>query len=855
MSDTSTPNYKHPVRLRWLFKMAWRDSRSHRRRLLLYMSSIILGTASLVAMRTLGDNMQRAIDDEAKALLGADLDINTRGIFNDQVEAYLLSLGGDQSRQISFASMIFFPKNQSSRLIQVRALEGDFPYYGVLETIPPEAKKKFRTRQQALVDHNLMIQYDVDVGDSVRIGETLFEIGGRILKIPGETAAMSAIGPRVYIPMRHLVSTGLLQSGSRVTHRAFFKFKQDIDVEVMREDNRDSEAKYNLDWDTVEDRKRGLERSLGNLYRFLNLSGFIALILGSIGVASAIHTYIKQKMNIIAVLRCLGASALQTFLIYIIQAISLGILGAAIGVVLSFLILFIIPPLIQDFVPFELSVSLSWIPVVQGMGIGVLMSFLFSLLPLLSIRNISPLLTLRAYIEPPSSNFRDPLKIGVIFLLISGIALFGLSQTRTWQQGLGFSGGLLGAFILLTIVAKGMIHIVRRLFSSTWSYIWRQGIANLFRPNNQTVVLVVALGLGTFLVTTLYFLQNSIIGHITLSGSGQQSNMVLFDIQSDQKEAVKEVLNKYNLPLIQEVPVVSMRISGLKGRPLSAIYSDSTQRISRWSLRREYRSTYRSHLIDTEVLLQGDLQDRIKGDTPFIYVSMEAGVAKTLRVTMGDEIEFDVQGIPVKTIVGSIRSVDWQRVQPNFFVVFPEGVLEMAPQFHVLVTRIDDVTLSADFQREIVHTFPNVSMIDLSLILSTLNSILDKVTMIIKFMALFSVFTGLIVLIGVITNSRFQRIQESVLLKTLGGTRRQILRIMIIEYSLLGAIGALTGVLLAMIAAWVLTFFVFDITFIPEVTASLGVIGAIVLMTIIVGLLSSRGIHNRPPLEILRTET
>ena len=205
MSDTSTPKYKHPVRLRWLFKMAWRDSRSHRRRLLLYMSSIILGTASLVAMRTLGDNMQRAIDDEAKALLGADLDINTRGIFNDQVEAYLLSLGGDQSRQISFASMIFFPKNQSSRLIQVRALEGDFPYYGVLETIPPEAEKKFRTRQQALVDHNLMIQYDVDVGDSVRIGETLFEIGGRILKIPGETAAMSAIG-------RNPEATGQIQT-------------------------------------------------------------------------------------------------------------------------------------------------------------------------------------------------------------------------------------------------------------------------------------------------------------------------------------------------------------------------------------------------------------------------------------------------------------------------------------------------------------------------------------------------------------------------------------------------------------------------------------------------------------------
>ena len=188
-------------------------------------------------------------------------------------------------------------------------------------------------------------------------------------------------------------------------------------------------------------------------------------------------------------------------------------------------------------------------------------------------------------------------------------------------------------------------------------------------------------------------------------------------------------------------------------------------------------------------------------------------------------------------------------------MVFPEGVLEQAPQFHVIVTRIDDVEKSAKFQREIVSTFPNVSMIDLSLILSTLNGILDKVTLIIKFMALFSVFTGLIVLIGVVTNSRLQRIKESILIKTLGGTRQQILRIMMVEYLFLGAIGAFSGVFLAMIASWGLTIFVFEITFIPVYLPTIAVIALIITMTVIVGLFASRGIHNRPPLEILRTET
>lgn len=844
--------FSKPLRLPWLLKMAWRDSRTHRKKLLLYMSSIILGTASLVAIRTLGDNMEATINGEAKALLGADLDINSRRIFDDDVETYLQSLGGQQSRQISFASMIYFPSTQSSRLVQVRGLEGDFPYYGELETQPVEAAKAFRATRQALVDHNLMIQYEIDVGDSIRIGLSTFEIGGRILKIPGETAALSAIGPRVYIPLTYLEETGLLQSGSRVTHRAYFKF-DNVDVEKLRNEKQSEAIQLGLDWDTVEDRKRGLERSLGNLYRFLNLSGFIALILGSVGVASAIHTYVGQKLNTIAVLRCLGATARQTFLIYIIQAVSIGMVGTIIGVIAGYAVFFLIPPLIQDFVPFDLTFSLSITPLLQGLGIGFIMALLFSLFPLLSVRNISPLLTIRASIESPKTSLSDPYRLAVIILLIGGITLFGISQTRAIEQGLGFTGGLIGAFLLLTLVGKGLIKAVRNLFSLSWKYIWRQGIANLFRPNNQTVVLVVALGLGTFLVTTLYLLQNSLIGHISLSGSGQRSNMVLFDIQPDQKDAIKSIMADYNLPLMQEVPVVSMRINSINGRSTSEILADSTRTTPGWPVRREYRSTYRPHIIDTEVLLAGALQQRAAPQQP-ARVSIESGVAEALNVGLGDEIEFDVQGIPIPTVIGSIRSVDWQRVQPNFFVVFPDGVLENAPQFHVLVTRIDDIDVSATFQRKIVHEFPNVSMIDLSLILSTLNGILAKVTIIVEVMALFSVVTGLIVLIGVVSNSRFQRIQESILLKTLGGTRKQILRIMMVEYLFLGAIGAFTGVILAMAASFVLTTFIFEITFLPQVTPALAVIGLIILLTIIVGMAAGRGIHTRPPLEILRNE-
>ena len=835
--------------------MAWRDSRTYRRRLLLYMSSIILGTAALVSIRTLGDSMRTAIDLESKALLGADLDINTRRAFSDSANVFLRNLGGEQSRQVSFASMVAFPRSESSRLVSVRALEGGFPYYGELETVPTGAAQAFRTQGTAIVDDNLLIQHGAEVGDSIRIGLRTFEVSGRLISIPGETAAMSAIGPRVYIPMAELESTALIQPGSRVTYRALFRFDDDVDVqELVDTFGTDTAARFSWDWDTVEDRQAGLERSLGNLYRFLNLSGFIALILGSVGVASAIHTYVRRKRGTIAILRCLGAEGRHTFSIYIIQAVSIGVIGSAIGAAAGYLVLGILPALVQDFVPFDLEVRFTYIPVLQGMGLGLLMALLFALLPLMAIKDISPLLTLRSSVETSSRGNRDPWRLALIALLVTGIVLFAVSQTRVWHQGVGFAGGLIGAFLLLSLVARSLISLARRLLPAKWPYVWRQGLANLFRPDNQTVTMVVALGLGAFLITTLYLLQFSLVGHITQVGGDRQSNLVLFDIQPDQRDEILESLHRNELPVMQQTAVVSMRLAGLKGRTIAEVMQDSTVRTQRWALRREYRSTYRSHLEDAETLLEGSLQSRVTDGKDSVYVSVEQGIANRLGVGIGDEIVFDVHGVPVKTTVGSVRAVDWQRVQPNFFMVFPDGVLEEAPQFHVVVTRIDDPQTSARFQQETVSRFPNVSMIDLSLILGTLNTILGKVSLIVRFMALFSVFTGVIVLVGVVTNSRYQRMQESVLLKTLGGSRKQILKIMTIEYLLLGAIGAITGVVLAFAATWILTVFVFNISYVPVFIPVAAVIGGICLITILVGMLASAGIYRQSPLEILRAE-
>ena len=712
--------------MRWILKMAWRDSRFNRKKLLFYMSSIVLGTAALVAISSMKYNLEAAIEDQSKAILGADLVVGSRQVFPDSLELLLDSIGGDQTRQVNFTSMVIFPKTNNTRLTSVRGMSGNFPYYGEFETVPTEAYQQFQTGQFALVDRSLMIQFGATVGDSIQVGVIRFKIIGQLNRIPGEAGASSIVGPPVYIPLDYMDKTKLIQPGSIVTYRRYIKTDSDPDkIEEIVDARFDNETFVQ----TAEERKEDLGRSLNNLYRFLNLSGFIALLLGSIGVASSIHVYLKQKLSSIAVLHCLGAQKQQTFAIYLVQASVMGIIGAITGAALGTAIQSALPLVLDDFIPINFAANISWTSMFTGLGIGLGMTVLFALLPLISIRKVSPLAILRSNFESSLKGF-DPLKYFIYFIIFLAVILFSISQNRDLVRAIAFVVFLVIAFALLAIMAKFLIWLMKRFFPTSWSFVWRQGIANLFRPNNQTLVMIISIGLGTFLISTLYLTQNSLLEEITLNSSGNQPNLVFFDIQTDQLNGMKGIILEQNQEILQEVPIVTMRLSSINGRDVADILEDTARIARSWALRREYRTTYRDQLIGTEEITQGEFQS-VKGDS--LFVSMEEGIMTNLNLKLKDEIVFDVQGIEMRAYVGSVRKVDWRRVQPNFFIVFPSGVLEAAPQFHVIVMKAEDETASAKLQHSIVQAFPNISAIDFKLILKTLDTILDKIALVIRF--------------------------------------------------------------------------------------------------------------------------
>ena len=849
--------------------MAWRDSRRSRGRLLLFSTALTLGVAALVAIGTLGANLNRAIDDQARSLVGADLVLEGRHAPTPEQSAWERSLGGEQSREVGLSSMAVFPKTGATRLVQVRALEGRYPFYGQIETEPADAVARFARGEGALVEESLLLQFNARPGtDTFTLGGRSFPILGALRKLPGEAAAFSGIAPRVLIPRGQLPEQ-LTSRGSLIRYKTYLKDppspRGEVPLLVTR--MKGQLEKFDLESDDVARRKRSLGRVFENVSRFLSLVGFVSLLLGGIGVASAIHAHLKDKLRTVATLRCLGASGGQAMAVYLVQALAMGLVGASLGALLGLGIGALVPRYLQNALPFDLAGGFqpSWSSVGWGIGVGMGTCALFALLPLLPVRRVAPLLAIRSAFgggEEPGERRRDPLRWLAYGLLLTAVVGFPWAQSRDWRFGLAFSGGLLVSWALLAATARGAMTAARRFFPRTWPYEWRQGLANLYRPNNRTLLLVFALGLSTFLLLGLYLVKEAMLQQFAQKeNSTTQPNIVLFDIQSDQREAVADLVRAKGLPVMGSVPIVNMKLTSLRGHPVNDLANernpDGKRTYPEWRLRHEYRSTYRDRLNDTDEILAGKFTATVPPDrdpAAPVPVSLEEDMAKELRLKVGDPLEFDVGGVPIPATVGSLRKVDWGRFQPNFFVVFPAGVLEPAPAFHVIVTRAGTPAAVADLQSAMAQRFPTVSSFDLSVVVQTVQTIVDKASVAVRFLNSFTVGTGLLVLMAAVWTGRYERVRESVLLRTLGASRRQVFEILTVEYLLLGALAAFTGILLAAVGSWALATWVFKIAWVPSPVAVLVALGAVTALTVTVGLLASRGVANEPPLAILREE-
>lgn len=848
---------------RQILALAWRESRFARKRLLLFLSAISLGVAALVAVEGFARNLERGVERESKALLGADLRLESRQPFGPVTSALVDSLseaGVPVARVTSFASMVLHRGSGGTRLAQVRAAEPGYPFYGEIETDPVGRWEALHQGRSALADPALIAALGAQIGDSISVGEAQFQLIGALTRVPGDVEIASSFAPRLYIPAAHVEETALLAFGSRVDHAVFIALPDAAQVDRLLEGHRTSFQDERVRTETAAGQQRDIAGALSRLSSYLGLVGIFALLLGGIGVASAMGAYIAEKTDSIAVLRCLGATAGQVLAVYVAQAAVMGLVGALLGAAAGGAVQWVLPWLARDLLPVQATVTVDAVSIVVGIAVGLWTAVVFALLPLIRIRAVSPLGALRRRVEPLPVSPRDPLRWGVLTALCASILILLVAQVDSIAAGVAVAAGVGITVLLLDRVARLVIGGVRRFPRERFVYPVRQGIANLHRPGNQTRTVTVALGFGVFLLASLLLIQHNLLAPLRIDDEAGRPNLLFWDVQDDQVGELAGLLEARGLPVVQQAPTVPMRIAAIHGEEIqpgrTGEEAERGDQPERWAVRREYRSTYRDSLMPSELLRRGDWWDgpgEMAEDGTY-PVSLEVDIAGDLRVGLGDRIVWDVQGVRVATRVASLREVDWARFEPNFFAVFPPAALAGAPRTWIVLSQGESAEARAVIQRDAVARFPNIAVVDLTQLQEAVDRVLGQVSAVIRFLATFSIATGFVVLLGSVAITRLQRIRESVLLKTIGATRRQVGVILFTEYLVLGLLAALTGIILSIAAAWSLTRWFFEMRFevavAPLVSLAVGVAG----VAVVVGIWASREVFHHTPLEAIREE-
>ncbi len=922
-----------------LLRLAWRESRTARSRLALYMSSIAFGVAALVAIDSFAGNVTRSIRDQSRSLLGGDMSLGASAIMPSVVDTLLDSLskvGAPNTRVTTFASMALAEPSGGTRLVQIKAIAPGYPFYGQIETTPRGGWTGVHDAPVVFVDPSLLIALDTRVGDSLRLGSRSFRIAGTIDNAPGDAGISSVIGPRVYVSTRWIASTGLLRFGSRAQYDVLLKLPPALagkasaaslakslrrridpvaaaqqeaaearrgarnargpaaDAPAAAEDSRAavrpagdsvSPAVTSLPTATapvlsdssglasgapptrvrvrtVADTERDFTEAVARLADFLSIIGLIALLLGGIGVASGVNAFVAAKIDTVAVLRCLGATSRQVLALYVVQAAAMGLVGASAGALLGVSVQFLLPRVVADFLPIDVQLVLEPRPLLLGLATGVWVSLVFALRPLLALRRVSPLQAIRRNADPTDlpRAWNDLARLSVDGLLIGSLLAIIVARLGNFRDGAVVSAGISAAIAVLWVAASLLIAAARRSTRPSWPFALRQGVANLHRPANQTRAVTLALGFGAFLLSTVYLVQANLLGRVQTSADASAGNLLFFDVQDDQAAPLDSLLRARQQPIVQQTPIVTMRIDAVNGKSVSMLASDTVVRRARWALRREYRSTYRESIVGSETVAAGtwfaDSAARAiarlsSPDAPF-PISMEKDLATDLAVGLGDTITWNVQGVPVRTVVTSLRAVNWARFEANFFVVFVPEAIRRAPQQFVIVANVPDPATLAAVQRDVVRRFPNVSSLDLTQVRQTIGAIVNRVTLAIRFLGVFSIAMGIPVLFSAVAATRRARLREGVLLRTLGASRAQVVRVLLTEYGALGLLGATSGMLLAFAGAWGLTRFVFDDPFHPAIGPTLAIAGGMLILTMGIGFLTSRDVYKATPMAAIR---
>jgi putative ABC transport system permease protein len=841
----------------FVLRMAVRETRAAWRRLLFFFLCIAVGVAAIVTLRSVIQSVRGVFGREAKALIAADVLISTNTEWTDEarqtIDRRLAEFGSLERTESIETPTMSRPADgrEVARMVELRAVQSGFPLYGTVGLQDGLTYSHALLRDHGtLVRPELLTALGLRVGDQVAIGQARFTIRGVITTEPGRRVGGFSLGPRVLIDYDDLASAGLLGVGSRARRVLLVRApEQSIQplVSALRLDFKNefvAARSYRSNEDEV-------GRDFDRAENYLSLVGLVIVILGGIAISSVTRVFIAQKIRSIAVLKCLGARSNQIMVVYILQVLALGLAGSLLGVFLARTTLAAIPLALggSTSILAEADYGLSWSAAAQGVAVGLLVSLLFSVVPLMQVRHVKPSLLLR---DESTRLGRDWARMAVMALV--GLALVGVAgwQAGSLRVGAVVCFGFAGLAIVLQAAGRVLIAVIAPLARSP-SFPLRHAVLHLSRPGNQTRMILFAVGLGAFFVVGVRSLQASLLTEFSIQISEDAPDMFLLDIQRGQADGVRAFLAdpKHGASNSRLMPVLRARVVGVSGRDTNLDSFDDVR--ARGSLAREYTVTYRDHLEANEKITAGAFWT---GTSPDPEVSVELGIHERFAINVGDLMRFDILGRTIAARVTSVREVDWRDARSGgFMFVFRPGALDEAPQTFIAPLKGPaDAAARGRFQAELVGQFPNVSVIDFHEILETVRDIMSKVTLAVTVVGGLVLFSGALILIGAVAMTKFQRVYEAAVLKTLGANTRTIAKMLLFEYGMLGSLAGVVGSLGAVALTWGVSRYALEIPWRIFAGEHVGGVALTAILVAAIGVVSSLDILRHKPLATLRAE-
>ncbi len=848
--------------LSFFFRYALRESRGSLARVGFFVACLAVGVAAIVAVAGLSLGLEQGIRSQARLLLGGDLVVRSHRPFPPALAEAVASVrGAERTDVLELVTMVAAPPKGGapgeSLLVELAVVEPSYPFYGGPVLDPAEPLGRLLSADAVVVAPEVLTRLGVARGGTLFLGGQPFRIAGTIASEPNRVAGGFSIGPRVYAAKAGLARTSLEAFGSRILRRALVKLAPGSDARAVTAAAEAIRTKLgssaDLRIETFSEAQPSLRQSIRRVDRFLALSALVSLLIGGVGVAQTVRSWLAARLDSIAILECLGLRPRDVFRLYLGQVILLGLAGSVVGSAVGTAALAFIPRLAGDLLPVGWINAWQPVAVGRGLAVGTVVGILFALPPLLVALRVSPSRVLRRDVEPlPSSPL---LRIGAAVTLVAGVAGVSMLQARGARLGLEFTGGLLAAVGVLATAAVATTWAIGRLPREGVRFWFRHGLAALARPGAGTLGSIVALGLGVLVVLGHYLVHDRLDRQLAAELPTGAPTIFLLDVQPDQWLGVRAILETEKATRIDSVPVVMARLRTIDGKKVEELVEEraaakgSGERNDRWALTREQRITYLDKLPPENVVVAGKLWETANR----FEMSVERDFAANLGAVVGSKIGFDVQGVPVEFTVTSLRTVDWKTFGINFFFVARPGSLDDAPQNRLAAARLPAGSEDATRNR-LARDFPNVTMIPIREVLERIAGILAKLGAGVRVLGGVAVFSGIVILFGAVAAGSVHRGREAAILQALGARRREVAARFAVEYALVGLVAGSIGTAGGTVLAWAVVHRGFEIPFDARPAPIVAALVAVPLLTIAAGLAASAGALLRRPIEALRDE-